>query len=89
VKDKFSISDKAFHELSSIVPVLPKFCQVKKIAQTMNSEIEIKPTPNNIMGVKQSPNNIMGVKQSLRLRLTTCLYRLVKQASKDGKFFPE
>ena len=79
VKDKFSISDKAFHELTSIVPALPKSGQVKRIAQTMNSEIEIKPTPNNIMGVQQS----------LRLRLTTCLYRVVKQASKDGKNFPD
>ena len=42
----------------------------------MNSEIEIKP-------------NIMGVLQSLRLCLTTCLYGLVKQASKDGKNFPD
>ena len=30
VKDKFSISDKAFHELTSIVPALPKSGQVKK-----------------------------------------------------------
>ena len=79
VKDKFSISDKAFHELSSIVPTLPKCGQVKKIAKKLNSEFEIKPTPNNIVGVQQS----------LRLRLTTCLSRLVEQASKDGKDFPD
>jgi len=78
VKDKFSISDKAFHELSSITPILPKVGEVKKIAKKLNSEIEIKPTPNNIIGVQQS----------LRLRLTTCLSRLIEQASTDGKDFP-
>ena len=79
VKDKFSISDKAFHELSSIVPTIPKCGQVKKITKKLNSEFEIKPTPNNIVGVQQS----------LRLRLTTCLSRLVEQASKEGKDFPD
>lgn len=38
VKDKFCISDQAFHELSSIASDLPKSCQVKKLGQTLNSE---------------------------------------------------
>ena len=79
VKDKFSISDVAFRELSAIVPALPRCGQVKKVAQALNSEFEIKPTPNHIPGVQQS----------LRLRLTTCLSRLIEQASKDGKSLPD
>jgi len=77
VKDKSSISNKAFHELASIVPaLLPKCGQVKKNSHTLNSEIAIKRTPNNIMEVQQS----------LRLRLTS---KLVEQAPRDGKDFPE
>jgi len=33
VKDKFSISDKAFHELSLITPILPKV-EVKKLLKS-------------------------------------------------------
>ena len=54
VKDKFSISDQAFHELSLLASDLPKSYQVKKLAQTLNSEFEIKPAPNKILGVQQS-----------------------------------
>jgi len=77
VKDKFSISDQAFHELSSIASDLPKSCQVKKLAQTLNSEFEIKPAPNKILGVQQS----------LRLRIISCLTRLIEKASKERKNF--
>ena len=41
VKDKFSISDQAFHELSLLASDLPKSYQVKKVAQALNSEFEI------------------------------------------------
>ena len=51
VKDKFSISDQAFHELSLLASDLPKSYQVKKLAQTLSSEFEIKPAPNKILGV--------------------------------------
>ena len=78
VKDKFSISDQAFHELSLLASDLPKSYQVKKLAQILNSEFEIKPAPNKILGVQQS----------LRVRLTSCLNRLVEKAAMDGINFP-
>ena len=72
--DKFSISDQAFHELSLLASDLPKSYQVKKAVQALNSEFEIKPAPNKILGVQQS----------LRVRLTSCVNRLVEKASQDG-----
>ena len=54
VKDKYSISDQAFHEISMITPGLPSCSTVKKLALSMNSEFEISPCPNEIIGVQQS-----------------------------------
>ena len=78
IKDKFSISDQAFHELSSIASDLPRSCQVKKLTRTLNSQFDIKPAPNKILGVQQC----------LRARVTSCLTRLVEKASKDKTDFP-
>ena len=50
VKDTFSISNQAYHELS----ILPASNQVKKLASTLNSNFEISSTPNGIVGVQQS-----------------------------------
>ena len=52
VKDKYSISDQAFHEISMITPGLPSCSTVKKLALSMNSEFEISPCPNEIIGVQ-------------------------------------
>ena len=54
VKDKYSISDQAFHELSMITPGLPSSSTVKKLAISMNSKFNISPCPNGIIGVQQS-----------------------------------
>jgi len=53
VKDKFSISNQAFHELSMVTPGLPRSSEVRKLVQTMNSEFEIYPSSNKIVGVQQ------------------------------------
>jgi len=50
----FSILDKVFHELSSIVPTVPRCGQIKRIGKKLNSQVEIKPTPNNVVGVQQN-----------------------------------
>ena len=78
VKDKYSISNQAFHELSAIVSDLPKSCQVKRLTQEINSRFKIKP----------SPNGVLGVQQSLRARVTDCLTCSVDKAAQDGRDIP-
>ncbi len=53
IKDKFCISDEAFHE-TCMLPSLPKSGQVKRLAHKMNSKYEILNTPNGTIGVQQS-----------------------------------
>ncbi len=53
IKDKFCISDEAFHEIC-MIPSLPKSGQVKRLAHEMNSKYEILNTPNGTIGVQQS-----------------------------------
>ena len=53
VKDKFTISDVAYHELS-MVSDLPNFNQVRTVTHSLNKEFDIKAAPNGITGVQQS-----------------------------------
>ena len=53
VKDKFTISDAAYHELS-MVSDLPNFNQVRTVTHSLNKEFDIKAAPNGITGVQQS-----------------------------------
>ena len=66
VKDKYTISNEALHELSMVAHGLPKSSKVKKLAHSINSEFEIYPIPNGIVGVQQS----------LKTRVTICLTSL-------------
>ena len=75
VKDKYSISDQAYHELSTVVFDLPRSYQVKSIAQEINSGYKIT----------QAPNGVLGVQQSLKARVTSRLTYLVQKAEKNGK----
>ena len=50
VKDKFTISDAAYHELS-MVSNLPNFYKVKKATEMLNKEFDIKAAPNSITQV--------------------------------------
>ena len=53
VKDRYCVSNEAFHELS-VVSNLPSSKQVKKLTYTMNSKFEIREAPCGIVGVQQS-----------------------------------
>lgn len=53
VKDKFSVSNEAFHELS-MLSNLPSSSEVKNLTRTLNSQFDIRSTPNGIVGVQQS-----------------------------------
>ena len=75
VKDKYSISDQAYHELSTVVSDLPRSYQVKRVAQEINSGYEIT----------QAPNGVLGVQQSLKARVTSRLTYLVQKAEENGK----
>ena len=66
VKDKYAISNEAFHELSMVAHGLPKSSKVTKLAHSINSEFEIYPAPNRIVGVQQS----------LKARIMICLTSL-------------
>ena len=60
VKEKFGLSDTAYHELSMICRKLPRSCQLKALAKKMNSSCSIKPCPGKF-----------GVQQWLESRLVT------------------
>ena len=53
-KERFRISDSAYHELSMLFPVLPRTCQVKQRVKELNEQWEIYPTPEGSLGVQQS-----------------------------------
>ena len=69
VKERFNVSDKAYHELSMIHPSLPCWSTINKVAKNINSCCDIYPTPGPILGVQQS----------LKKRLTTRLQILVNK----------
>ena len=54
VKDKYSLSNEAYHELSMLSDDLPRSCQIKALANLLNSQFEIRDAPNGIIGVQQS-----------------------------------
>ena len=78
VKDKFTISNEAYHELSMISD-LPSSSQVKKLTGVLNSQYDIK----------KCPNGIIGVQQSIKLRIIQRLTHFVKQASTEALSTPE
>ena len=53
-KERFRISDAAYHELSMLFPILPRTCQVKQRVKELNDQWEIFPTPEGSIGVQQS-----------------------------------
>ena len=78
VKDKYSISDQAFHELSAVVSDMPRSYQVKRVTREINSGFKIT----------RAPNGVLGVQQSLRARVTDLVTYLVQKAATDGKDIP-
>ena len=53
IKDKYAVSNEAYHELS-IMSDLPSFSQVRKLTKSMNSKLKITSCPNGVCGVQQS-----------------------------------
>ena len=51
VKDKYSIADAGYHELSMLSD-LPSSSQIKKLKHKLNSRYNIKKAPGNIIGVQ-------------------------------------
>ena len=76
VKDKFALSDKAYHELAQVTKKLPRLHQLKSREKELNSKQQIVPAPENIVGVQQSLNDRLVV----RIRYTL---------SKDSNNFRE
>lgn len=67
IKDKFSISNQAFHELS-IISNLPTSTEIKKQTKVLNSQFEIRNAPNGIIGVQQSLQTRLQVRISALIR---------------------
>ena len=69
VKEKYGISDKAYHELSMLASSMPRSCELKKRQLELNDQFVISPTPDGTIGVQQSLHS------RLRARI-----RVLKQA---------
>lgn len=77
VKDKFSVSHEAYHELSTMSD-LPNLYQVKKIAKSLNSNLMITNCPNDC-----------GVQQSLKARLLQRLEVFIHHNTRKGIDTPD
>ena len=77
VKDKYAISNDAYHELS-VISDLPTFHEIRKLSTSLNSKCEIRNCPNGVCGVQQS------IKKRLVQRLTT----FVRIANQEGILVP-
>ncbi len=73
VKDKFSLSDEAYHEISLLTKDIPRLYKIKDLTKDFNSKFDIMPAPEGVIGVQQS----------LRSRLTVRLRSL--QAMDPGQ----
>ena len=67
IKERFGISDSAYHELSMACGDLPHSCNLKKVATQLNEKWEIKPCPNG-----------NGIQQSIESRLKERVRMLIK-----------
>ena len=77
IKDKFSISNEAYHELS-VTSDLPSSSQIKKLTISLNSQWDIH----------DCPNEIVGVQQSIRARIVQRLTQFVRKGNKEGMAIP-
>jgi hypothetical protein len=71
-KDRFSLSDATYREISQLTKDLLRLYKLKELTKDMNSQFEIVP----------SPSGTIGVQQSLKARL---LVRLGALNLKDGE----
>ena len=73
IKDKYSISDTSYHELSMLSD-LPSSKQVKKLKHTLNSHY----------GIKKAPADITGVQQSLKEQLIPCITNIINNTQGEN-----
>ena len=57
VKDKYSISNAAYHELSMTEKSLPRSCRINKQAKDINQKWAVTKTPEGTVGVQISLKN--------------------------------
>ena len=68
VKDRFGLSDMAYHELAMVCRALPTLSKLKGVAKHFNSQWELQSCPEND-----------GIQQSFKSRLTTRVTQLVEE----------
>ena len=73
VKDKYSIADAGYHELSMLSD-LPCCSQIKKLKHDLNSHYDIR----------KAPGDIIGTQQSLRTRLLPRLTNIVQNTTEEN-----
>ena len=73
IKDKYSISDSSYHELS-ILSDLPSSKKVQRLKYKLNSHYSIE----------QAPADITGVQQSLKERLIPCITNIINNIPGDN-----
>ena len=53
IKDRFSLSDAAYREVSQLTTDLPRLYKLKELSTDMNSQFDIVPSPTGTVGVQQ------------------------------------
>ena len=76
VKDRYNVSDGAYHEMAKICREMPRQYKLKDRIQELNKRWNIRPTPNGTQGVQQS------LEQRLRIRIE----HLLKVSSPNSTF---
>ena len=74
IKDKFSVSNEAFLELS-MVSNLPNSSQINSLTCTLNEDFSIH----------SAPNGMVGVQQRLRERIMVRLAHLIDNVSEQSR----
>ena len=54
VKEKYNVSNEAYHEMARVHPEMPRLNKLLKKADTLNSKSTIKAVPGRLQGVQQS-----------------------------------
>lgn len=73
VKDKFYLSDEAYHEMSLLSKDIPRLYKIKELTKGLNSTFDIV----------HSPDGVTGVQQSLKSRLVARLNSLQSLSPSD------
>ena len=76
VKDSYSVSDVAYHEMAQLCKQLPRQYKIKERIKDLNKLWNIKPLPNDVEGVQQS----------LEDRLKVRIDHLVRVSPPDSEF---